>query len=225
MRGSMALSRTVAKLVIALAGAALVSCGNTTGGPGGSSTQCSGSSSCGGDLVGSWSVTSVCDVTGVAGVSASCPAAQIDASGVNVSGNLSFKGDMTFASTATLNGTATVSVPGACLMTGGFTLTCDDLSTLLLEIGQGIGGSCTDASSGGCDCTLLLTSLMTTGSGTYSTSGSTLTTLSSDDGGTPSATTASYCVEGSTLTLSSTATSAMSGVTGELAGKISLAKQ
>jgi hypothetical protein len=218
----MALLRTVAMLVIA--GATLLSCGDTTGGSRESSAECSGSSSCGGDLVGSWSITSLCDVTGVAAVSASCPAAQIDASGVNVSGNLSFKSDMTFTSTARLSGTATVAVSNSCLMTGGFTLTCDDLSTLLLEIGQGIGGSCADA-SGGCDCTLQLTSLTTTGSGTYSTSGSTLTTLSSVDGGTPSATTASYCVQGSTLTLSSTATSVMSGVTGEIAGRIALARQ
>ena len=96
--------------------------------------------------MGSWTcITSLCDVTGDrGGRKHELPGgSRIDpASGVNVSGDLSFKSDMTFASTATLNGTATVSVPNACLMTGGFGLTCDDLGTLLLEIGQGIGGSC-----------------------------------------------------------------------------------
>jgi len=219
MRRSIARPGSATALVLAAAGAALWSCGGIHGGSGGSGGTCGGKSTCGGNLQGSWSITSICDVTGVARITSSCPQAPIDSSGLRVTGSLDLQSDMTFTSTATLNGNVTVAIPTACLTSDGVTFTCEELDTVLQGIQQGIGGSCISA-TGGCACTIQFTSFTTTGTGTYATTDSTLTTTSSVDGGPPGTTIANYCVQGSTLTLTSTAASAASGLFGELAGEV-----
>jgi hypothetical protein len=190
---------------------------SSCGGGGGGTGQCAGNNSCGGNVVGTWSISNLCvQNAAAAAMGTSCPQTQVDASGLMETGTITFNSDMTYASTATLSGTIRETLPSSCLMSQGVTVTCAQLNTELQTLVQAAnspfsGGSCAQASSG-CACSFQVASQTSTESGTYSVSGSTITTMPT--GGTNSSET--YCVQGSTLTLSSMSMSGMPGASGEV---------
>ncbi len=229
MRRSLVVSRKVTTLVVVAAGALLLACGDEAGGPsgakhdGGVNPACAGGTTCGGDIAGNWNITSLCSVTGVAGLTDSCPEVQIDASGLTVAGSANFMSDMTYTFSATLTGTVTGSFPTACLTTATSTLTCDDLTALLelfTDEYPALSGRCTTASDG-CNCTIQASSFSTSGSGTYTTAGSTLTATPTG----VAASTLSYCAGPPNLTLTSTISGGSGGVLGGVAGTIVLTKE
>ena len=210
MRASMMSTfRDAVSIVIVMAGMSLPGCG------GGGGSQCGGSSTCGGNVVGNWNISDVCIQSTAGMVSGSCPQLQIDAAGLRETGTVAFQSDRTYASTATVSGSLTEVIPTSCLTGQGVTADCAQLNALLMTFVQSdmtfSSASCTSA-TGGCACTFQVAPQTNTESGTYSTSGAILTTQPSNG----AASTASYCVQGSTMTVADMNMTGMSGVTAEL---------
>src|SRR5450432_2982226 len=181
--------------------------GGGTGGSSGSGQQasCSNVSPCGGDVVGTWTVSSSCLKIGgnldiaLAGLDPrSCTNVAISGA-VHVSGTWTANSDGTYADATTTTGDVNLELPAGCLQISGTTTTCDGVAAPL----QGVGFAsvnCQSAAGGGCTCTATiqhmggiawLTSDPHT-SGNYKTSGNVLT---ADE-----TTKHSYCVSGNQMT-------------------------
>ena len=158
---------------------------------------------CGGNVVGTWSVTSSCltvsgtqDLT-LAGLN--CAPAPITGS-LQVTGTWTANADGTYTDDTTTTGTETFELAPACLMLSGTTTTCDGISGPLQGLGFASVNCTTAAATGGCTCTATvhqmggagLVSVLASGSGNYETSGNTITI----DGSSPY----SYCVAGNKMT-------------------------
>ena len=188
----------VSCLAVGLLGA--ISCGGGDGDGG----KCSDFEACGGEVIGEWKIKKPCDLNAaVAGVDLEfdlCPTATVDASGLTVSGMTTYGADKTFSSTYQLGGTVAVTLPRECLnIAGGITATCAQVQqgiNMALAADpdtQGITVTCQGSSS--CVCTAPVPSQPPeTESGTWSTSGTSLTTTS--DGASE---TSQYCVSGKSL--------------------------
>jgi len=182
--------------------------GGTGGSSGsaGSGGSCSSVTPCGGNAVGSWSVSSSClkvsstnlDI-GHAGLDPrSCKNVALTGS-LQVTGTWTANADGTYTDGTTTSGPVQLQLPAGCLMISGTTTTCKGVNGPL----SGLGFSsvdCTSSADGGCTCAAMLQQpgglgLITSDprtSGNYTTSGNTLTA----DGTSAYA----YCVAGSTMT-------------------------
>jgi hypothetical protein len=183
-----------------------------------SSGKCSNSSGCGGNVVGNWKVTSSCTSVDLGSMmNSTCPNETVSTSGLKVSGSVTFGADLTYTSNFTLNGSISLTIPSSCLTQNGITLTCDQLSQAFAAQPMMMGtsaGSCSKA-SGGCSCKATVSDQTTTETGTYTTTASGALTLMPSTGTTETDT---YCVKGSTLTLSPSSDTTSSGT-------VTLAKQ
>jgi hypothetical protein len=162
-------------------------------GTGGSSGACLQVQPCGGNIVGSWQLTSECvDVESLQPTAqTACVDASITAAIVSVSGNLTFNADMSYTESATTTAIFVWHFPASCLNGA----TCDAFGSAAQQgLPAGVTFTCTGPAD--CDCT---EGTIGTGSdsGTYSTSGSVLSITSDTTG--PA--TGAYCVQGSTLHL------------------------
>ena len=177
-----------------------------------SSGTCSNSAGCGGNIVGTWKIESSCvSVNPEAMMSGTCTGTSEDTSGLKISGSVTYAADMTYTSNTTVSGSAKVTLPAACLMQNGITLTCDQLSQALAGQPMMMGataGSCTATSGGGCSCKVTITSQSNSATGTYTTTGSGALTQTPNTGTTE---TDAYCVRGSTLTISPSSDSTSKG--------------
>ena len=197
----------------------LVGCGGSSEDDG--SGACPNVTSCGGDVVGSWKITSTClafDVPSTMG-NDGCPDQTTRVVDWQMSGNLNFNADLTYSANATQTGTVVTTLPAACLTRSGITLTCAQLEDGLqasLANGGFSSGTCSTSAGNGCACTLVTLPQSSNATGTYSTDGGVLT--QTQTGGSPES--SDYCVKGSSLTVSPSA-SDMSGVT----GSVTLTKQ
>ncbi len=148
--------------------------------------------------------------------SMNCAGLTSQAKDVAMTGNVAYNADKTYQASITVTGKVIVSIPASCLKQGAITLTCDQVRQSL-EANAADGGyksvSCSGSSS--CSCTMTLIPQLQETSGTYSTSGGTLT--QTETGGRPED--SSYCVKGSTLTLSP------DSATSEVSGSVLLSKQ
>lgn len=157
-------------------------CGGDDDGDG--DVSCTTFSACGGALEGDWKLEKWCDVE--LGFD-ECPGAEL-LSFPQPSGMVSFKSDGTYSSTFTVGpGTVRMKFPLSCFM--GVT-SCDQLN-------QSGELTCTGNATDGCTCEQMVSAMTETETGTYMTSGNTITLTSSEAGSTP--TTVEYCVSGSTL--------------------------
>ncbi|HET9934736.1 MAG TPA: hypothetical protein VFQ35_28720, partial [Polyangiaceae bacterium] len=122
-----------------------------------------------------------------------CSALSLESSHANQTGTATFNADMTFESVRTASYDATVAVPNSCITQGGFTLTCAQLNQLIKQfMAPQIGGvDCKDASAG-CSCKLSTPPQSLNDSGTYSTSGTKITSPITTETG-------DYCVQGDEL--------------------------
>lgn len=176
-----------------------------------SSDKCANGSACGGNIVGTWKIISSCvTIDPGAMINANCPGETASTSGLKLSGSVTYAADMTYTSNVTVSGNVAVSLPASCLKQSNITLTCDQLSqAFAAQPMMGIsGGSCSNASGGGCSCKAAITDQNTTETGTYTTTGAGARTQTSSTG---KAETDTYCVKGSTLTLSPSSDTASSG--------------
>ncbi len=172
--------------------------GCSSSGGGNQSALCSDVTPCGGNVVGTWTITSSCLSSTYTTAEACGSVPALDT--MTVAGSVTLGSDMTYSRTTSLAGTEATTVPASCLTTGGVTLTCAQIQQELATLGN--TATCTGGSGGGCVRDAPITSSSTTETGTYSTSGDTITLTSS----TGSASTSPYCVSGngSTLTLTPT---------------------
>lgn len=194
-RNASALAIRSMVLLTAAAGA-MLGCGSGSG-------QCGGNSTCGGNLVGTWTIEDVCVQSATSTMTGStCSGIGVNSSGLRESGTITFNSNLTYTSNATISGAFTETIPSSCLTVGGVTLSCDQLNATFQGASDGgLGGSCVSGTGGSCDCFFQIPSQTSTTSGTYAVSGSTVT--NTPTGGTAS--TSNYCVQGSTLTLASMA--------------------
>src|SRR5215471_16202508 len=153
-------------LALALAGgmvsAACTSHSGTPSGTGGNSAagvtgaggagSCSSVTPCGGDVVGTWTVTSSClKVTGNVDVmqfGLGCTSVSVTGS-LQVTGTWTAKSDGTFTDATTTAGTEQITLAASCLQVSGTTTTCDRIGGLLQGVGYA-SVTCTDATGGGC---------------------------------------------------------------------------
>jgi hypothetical protein len=186
----------VAAVICSAALAPLVpACGEESG-------SCGKVQPCGGNLVGNYSVSAACtsDPTGGMDFGFNCPEATVGTPALGVSGSASFNADLTYTMTTTVSATAQVMFPPSCLasQTGGIVPTCDQINQLVPLLIASMPGTIQSATCAGgatCTCTVTLVPQTTSESGTYNTSGNTLTTIDSTGqvfGG-------QYCVQGSEL--------------------------
>ena len=124
-------------------------------GAGGATGQCSNVDPCGGEAVGTWTVTSSClTVTGQLNLSnffgQGCSSAQVTGS-LQVSGTWSANADGTYTDNTTTSGNEQIELVAACLSFSGTTITCDQVSGAVQAMGYA-SVSCTAAAGGGCSC-------------------------------------------------------------------------
>src|SRR6188768_588691 len=189
------------------AGTSTTGTAGTTGTGGSGSGSCPNVTACGGNVVGTWNVTSSClklnatnlDIS-LAGLDPSmCTNVKLTGS-MDVSGTWTARTDGTYSDATSTMGTAQLELPAGCLHLSGTVVTCDGIARPLEGLGF-TSVTCTNsASGGGCTCvgtiqhpgTLGLPSVDPQMSGGYETSGNMLTTDA-----VPTAAYA-YCVSGST---------------------------
>ena len=209
---------------VATVGVCFVVCGFGCGGTAsnGSGANCQAVAPCGGDVTGTWKITSVCQQPQSAdlGDGGSCPGQMLQVSLVGLDGTVTFGGG-SFTSAIT-GGAASemLTEPTSCFGANTSVLSCDQLSTALMESDAGTTGSCA-VSGSNCICNGTVTVQPTTSSGTYTISGTSLSlTLANSTTGPQSD---GYCVQGNTLYLDASAASSMTG-TQQLSGLV-LTKQ
>ena len=188
-------------LCVAVVGA-FFGCSSSSNGGTGAGLEppaCTNPGACGGNIVGSWSVTNLCgaDATGMqTGILMNCPTSS--ATGMSgATGTLTFNGDSTYSAVLTSSGGGTDVFPKSCLNGA----TCAQIQQAIMSdpTAQDFSSiTCTDDGTN-CNCTFVLTPKMSNEVGTYSISGSTVTTTPTS-GGTPGASV--YCVNGTELALS-----------------------
>lgn len=168
------------------------------GGTGGSGASCAGrNTACGGDVVGTWAIAEVCNLTLTTPGSPLCPGTDYSQSTLTETGTFTFRADGTATEDLTATGTLREAVPASCLDVLG---TCADLDAnfkMAVQDGLYTSGSCATGAADSCDCmgTFQVTATI---SGTYTKSGSTLTLMNTSN----NSTTSSYCVQGSTMVIS-----------------------
>jgi hypothetical protein len=147
---------------------------------------------CGGDVVGTWTVTGAC-ASATTALSDMCPTALISLD-ITLSGSATFKADGTSTSDFTSKADISYTLDADCLsnITGGHPpSTCDDLSQPADDSGKAT--VCTGDPAVGCDCVQNGVEKTEAKTGTYVVDGSTMTTTDDADGSTGSLT---FCVKG-----------------------------
>jgi hypothetical protein len=185
---------TIVKALVGLSLAVFVNSCDSDG-----SGNCGKVAACGGDIVGEWSVVDTClSFAGAPPTGDFCPTATIDAGGINVSGKVSYKADMTFSTMLTISGSMAMELPASCLTVEGITLTCAQVDQAVKQAFAADPDpsiqSISCAGMGSCRCTFVMAPQSSTSSGTYTTSGTTVSENGS--AGTP------YCVQGNELHIS-----------------------
>ena len=112
---------------------------------------------------------------------------------LDVSGTVTFDANLTYSSSTATTASVQSAVPMSCLPSGA---TCSDENSTIDAGGESVSQTCV-ASASNCVCNLSETLAAMTITGTYSTSGTMVTTNAS----TGTASTSGYCVQGNTLYL------------------------
>ena len=131
------------------------SSGGTSNGTGGSPASCDNVTACGGNAVGTWTVSSSClnvsgqlDVQAVFGLT--CPSGQVTGS-LQVAGTWTANADGTFTDNTITTGTEQLALPVECKTLSLAPVTCQRLADVMSG-GYYDTATCTDAPTGGCSC-------------------------------------------------------------------------
>jgi len=181
--------------------------GGSPGGGGGGA--CSNVAACGGDVVGTWTVTSSClNVTGqmdLSVIGVGCTSAVTGS--LKVTGTWTANPNGTYSDKTTTSGNEQLTLPASCLQISGTTTTCERVAPVLQALGYAVTTCQSAASGGGCTCSATVNQTGWMGvvnpdastSGGYTTSG-TVITLDSEAK-------YSFCVAGNKLNMTSQGTS------------------
>jgi len=176
--------------LIALLALVLSSCGGSSGG------SCGKVEPCGGPVAGTWKAATTCNNPAVFNnILADCAGAHATAENGSPAGSMVLNADLTYAMSLSVPFVVSVSIPLSCTTAA----TCADLAATLAETLTGHSepsNSVVCSGNSTCSCVLTQTGSLS-GTGTYTTSGTTLT-LTDDTGYSNSAT---YCVQSNTLHL------------------------
>jgi len=171
---------------------------NGNGGSGGAVSSGGSASSvcpitpCGGNVVGTWQVTTACaDWLVDPATTGDCPTAK-SINNLQKTGTYTYGADGKFSWQVTSGGTTTVTLPASCIV--GITA-CSALEAVFTPDKGYQSGKCTGTASVSCTCTAKLTDAPDQGSGMYTVSGTQLTAILGSD-----TSTSSYCVQGNRLT-------------------------
>jgi hypothetical protein len=173
--------------------------GKDSGTDGGS---CPGAGTCGGNIVGTWNITSSCldvDVSGT--IPADCPTATAQPVNFKLTGTITYRADLTYSRKSTYTGGVAITYPATCLNTpDAGTQTCAQLTTALQADMTYTDVACVAAGTG-CTCTGTLAAQTTQNlTGMYTTSpGGLLTEMEGQAG---ALNRNDYCIMGDTLTTS-----------------------
>src|SRR5579871_6371193 len=129
----MKLARGTAVIALVSALAAGGACGG-----GGPSDACGEVAPCGGDLVGTWTLTSTCSRRPALPAKL-CDGATLAHSSFDVTGAVTFGADHSFGLSATESGAIEMSVPASCLGGGDPTAACTQLTP---AVPAGVGARC-----------------------------------------------------------------------------------
>src|SRR5258706_517889 len=165
---------------------------------------CPSSGACGGNIVGTWNITSSClDVDVSGSIPNYCPTATAKPVDVQIRGTVTYQADLTFSRQITFSGGVAITFPASCLTTGdaggdaGKPMTCDQLAQeLMLDVNYA-SVTCVAAASG-CACTGTLspqTTQIKTGMYTATSTGLLIET----ETGRATPDTSDYCIMGDTL--------------------------
>ncbi|MBN2575092.1 MAG: hypothetical protein JXP73_11065 [Deltaproteobacteria bacterium] len=172
-------------------------------GSGGQTTNCTNGPTCGGDLVGTWDVTSSClTLSGDMDMTLSslgCPTVPVTGS-LQVTGTWTAKSDGTYTDNTTTTGSFTCPLAPSCLSVSSVDVECFKMANAFTAVGWKTA-TCSTNTNDECNCSVTadqsggigVISPWKSDSGTYTTSGS---GLNADD-----YVDYSYCVSGNTLTL------------------------
>jgi non-reducing end alpha-L-arabinofuranosidase len=178
--------------------------GSATGGTsGGSGPTCSATTPCGGDVTGTWKVTSSClSVSGELNLKPFGSCEHVPTTGTRaVTGSITMRADGTLSDNTVTTGADTMTLGPECLMVSSTPVTCDGLGELFKSMGYATA-LCTPA-NGGCTCattvqqtgSLGLVSGAPTKDGNYKTTGGELAVTGDADAK------YSYCRSGDSVTL------------------------
>jgi hypothetical protein len=199
--------------------------GLSPGGQGGSTAggACGTVQPCGGDVAGSWKITSSCFLdNSIFGIDATeiCPTATIDATTSTVTGSATYDADMTYSMNLVTTPIFTMTIPDSCFAAGR---TCAEVGPSVMADQAADVKTITCAPSGtSCVCHVVSDTQTDVETGTYSTAGTTLTSGPSADDQESDP----YCVQGDQLHIlvdTMTSMGAMGKVT--IAADIVLTKQ
>ena len=216
MLGRMTIKNRLANVVLA-AGLGLLSM--AVSGCGGGGDSC-GAAACGGDVTGTWKVTSACLTTSGSPLGMDCPQATASVSRLNVSGTVAYMANMTYTSNVSIGGQVEITIPSSCLTFNGITATCAQLQAAIAADPSSGVQSCTSAGSG-CTCVSTVDPSNKSETGTWSTAANVLTETAT--GGQPGQ--SDYCVKGSTLTIAPHADMATTMTDLTVGGSITLTMQ
>jgi len=207
--------------------------GDAAGGTGAAQAICSNVTPCGGDVVGTWDVTSSClTVRGDMDLSYlgldRCESVSVTGS-LDVTGTWTAGADGTYSDNTTTTGTETLELLGSCLRISGTCTTCSRIGAALTSVGYASVTCEEDPNSElssecglGCTCSatvdqaggLGVAPMHPSASGTHTVAGGTLTITAGEQE-------YAYCVSASTLTVTPLSTD----TTGTLTGTIVLQRQ
>jgi hypothetical protein len=189
-------------------------------GCGGGGGTCGGTKACGGDVVGTWKVTSSCQTAEITPFPLSCDASPTALETVTSAGTLTFGADLTYTWIGTQTGRAAQTYPDACLVMNGQTITCERLNQLLGANVMSPSAVCNQGHAG-CTCTTELPGQTTNEAGSYTTTAAGLLT-ETPTGGSPFD--FDYCATGGGLSMSPRLSSIVT-VADTVSGSITYAKQ
>ncbi|XXX76409.1 hypothetical protein WMF30_53050 [Sorangium sp. So ce134] len=165
-------------------------------------TACAPVAACGGDPTGSWTMADWCIDSSQFGELVPGCDADVDLSGVEMSGSAEFRPDGTYTETAALRGPMTVVYPPSCFSREGVATTCAQFDAALKEgvakEGSLYGSAECVAAGEDCACNVSYReTTTTTRSGTWSVAGTILTTVPEGRGRQEMP----FCVQGSSLVM------------------------
>ncbi len=191
-----------------------VSSGSSASSSEGGGTSCSNVTTvtpCGGNVVGTWTAVPSClNVTGQVALSAyglGCPSASVTGS-LSVTGTWTANANGTYSDDTTTSGSEQLTLGASCLVVSSTPVSCSGMGSYLMSSLGYSSVTCTDAGTGGCNCSATvqqtggmgLVSVGPSTNGTYTTAGNVITTSSQG----PQYT---YCASGNSMIITPESTS------------------
>jgi hypothetical protein len=186
-------------------------------------TQCPRPSACGGNLLGTWNVTSTCLDVDLSSYTADCSSFSARAVDYKITGTLTYYDDLTYTLVGTMSGSVVLTLPAPCLTPrNGIQISCAQLEPALLAPGKYESVTCAVATSG-CVCKLDVNTVSLSDNGTFTTTEAGVLTETDPAGDVDLI---DYCVTNdTTVTLSPPPRGAKLAEQGVSSGSITLTRQ